>query len=45
VLSEDVPQQQQQQVYMDEAAKLAAQMGMTIDDLLGGADLPKAIVA
>jgi hypothetical protein len=39
VLSED------EQVYMDEAVKLAAQMGMTIDDLLGGADLPKAIVA
>jgi hypothetical protein len=29
---------------MDEAAKLAAQMGMTVAGLLGGADLPKAVV-
>jgi hypothetical protein len=44
LLSEDVPQQQQQ-VNMDEAALLAAQMGVIVADLLGGADLPKAIVA
>jgi hypothetical protein len=43
VLSEDVPQQQQQ-VNMDEAAILASQMGMTVAELLGGADLPKAVV-
>jgi hypothetical protein len=45
VLSEDVPQQQQQQANMDEVALLVAQMGVTVADLLGGADLPKAIVA
>jgi hypothetical protein len=44
VLFEDVLQQQQQ-VNMDEAAKLAAQMGMTVAELLGGADLSKAVVA
>jgi hypothetical protein len=44
VLSEDVPQQQQQ-ANMDEAALLVAQMGVTVADLLGGADLPKAVVA
>jgi hypothetical protein len=44
VLSEDVPHQQQQ-VNMDEAVKLEAQMGMKIADLLGGTDLPKAAVA
>jgi hypothetical protein len=43
VLSEDVPQQQHQ-VNMDEAAKLAAQMGMKVAHLLGGADLPKAVI-
>jgi hypothetical protein len=43
VLSEDVPQQQHQE-NIDEAAKLAAQMGMKVADLLGGADLPKAVV-
>jgi hypothetical protein len=41
VLSEDVPQQ----VKMEEAVKLVAQMGVTIADLLGGAKLPEAVVA
>jgi hypothetical protein len=44
VLSEDVPQQQQQE-NMDEAALLTAQMGVTVADLLGGADLPRVVVA
>jgi hypothetical protein len=30
---------------MEEAAKLAAQMGVTIADLEGGAELPTAVVA
>jgi hypothetical protein len=30
---------------MDEAALLAAQMGVIVAELLGGADLPKAVVA
>jgi hypothetical protein len=29
---------------MDEAAKLAAQMNITMDELLGGAELPKAAI-
>jgi hypothetical protein len=45
VLSEDIPQQQQQLVNMNIAAELAAQMGMTMAQLLGGAELPKAAIA
>jgi hypothetical protein len=41
VFSKVVPQE----VNMDEAALLAAQMGVTVADLLGGADLPKVVVA
>jgi hypothetical protein len=43
VLSEDVPQQHQ--VNMDVATELAAQMGMTMAQFLGGAELPKAAIA
>jgi hypothetical protein len=45
VLSEDVHQQQQQQVNMDVAVELAAQMGMTMAELLGDAELLKAVIA
>jgi hypothetical protein len=41
VFSEDVPQQ----VNMEESTKLATQMGLTIADLLGGAELPKTVLA
>jgi hypothetical protein len=41
VFSEEVPQG----LDMDEAAKVAAQMGMTTAELLGGAELPKAAIA
>jgi hypothetical protein len=44
VLSEDIPQQQQL-VNMNVAVELAAQMGMTMAQLLGGAELPKAAIA
>jgi hypothetical protein len=41
VFSEVVPPE----LNMDEIVLLAAQMGVTVADLLGGADLPKAVVA
>jgi hypothetical protein len=46
VLSENVPQRREEPIDMEEAAKLAAEMGVSIDDMLGSQDdkLPKAVV-